>query len=243
MWTVTVSVMSVMTIYFSFFGIVLLFSLVESSYSQQIPSLCNTDCKVDINTTETYKVCHEFHLTMEHRCCINRTQANQLDVVGIDLRECSITQEMIASGLKDIHTLQYISLEGNNISALANTDFQNNPSILYLSLPSILECPGGKVAWESVNLTDKGRLCLTELNPCQYENVSCPVNSHCEHYGIDLFECLCDEGYYGYKCMNQGTFPAVPFAIGLSVSTFVLCIFLWVTQRRYVISKASDKKK
>lgn len=206
-----------------------------------VPNLCNLDCSIDINNTIVAEKCKILGFHQENRCCINSTEGSPGSVIGIDLQGCKMTQEKFSSGILGINTLQYISLEGNNISSLNNTDFHRNTGILYLSLPTNLQCFGNNSAWENISYSDTAVRCYNELNPCQTENVTCPPNSHCVHTGIDLIECLCDEDYHGYKCMNKGKFPVTPFAVGLSISTVIACIFFWFTQRKYV--KPSIKNK
>ncbi|KAH9504197.1 hypothetical protein Btru_065275 [Bulinus truncatus] len=206
-----------------------------------IPSICDSVCHVNINATDLAVFCSSPKLTLQGRCCVNESEIDQFDIIGIDLQNCSMTQTKFSNGINGINTLRYISLEYNDdILALNNTDFHRNTDIKNLSLPVYLECPGGQKAW-SKNVTEGPvRKCFEEKNPCVAENLTCPLNSHCVHSGIDLTECLCDEDYHGYKCMNKGKFPTVPFAIGISASTVVASFFLWFTQRRYV--KSHPKK-
>ncbi|CAL1532723.1 unnamed protein product [Lymnaea stagnalis] len=209
----------------------------------EVPHLCNLDCRFDINKTHVAENCLSHGFDMIKRCCIDSTEDfSVVDVIGIDLQECNMTQEIFSTGIIGINTLQYISLEGNDLSSLNKTDFHRNTGILYLSLPKNLQCFGNQSAWGKVVYDNPtATICYNESNPCQTENVTCPDNSHCVHAGIDLIECLCDEDYHGYKCMNKGKFPVTPFAIGLSISTVFVCIFFWFTQRRYV--KTSNKNK
>ncbi|KAK0045496.1 all-trans retinoic acid-induced differentiation factor-like isoform X1 [Biomphalaria pfeifferi] len=205
------------------------------------PAICNLDCQVNINETVLAKFCSASAFKLQGRCCVNTTSPDQFDIIGIDLQQCGMTQKKFSQGIDGINTLQFIYLQGNDIDALNNTDFHRNTGILNLSIPVNLSCPGGIKSWESIETETSETTCVGEKNPCISEKLACPPHSHCVHSGIDMSECLCDEDYHGYKCMNKGKFPTVPFAIGITASTVALCIFLWCTQRRYVKSDVKNK--
>ncbi|CAG5129556.1 unnamed protein product [Candidula unifasciata] len=205
-----------------------------------LSSICNTTCSKDINTTKTGNFCRSVSTTKLYgRCCYNTTDTT---ILGIDLENCNMTREKFSAGIKNINNLRYISLQGNDhLKQVKGEDFHRNTNIEYLSLPLGMACPGNLDFWNS-NTTDKdATICQGELDPCLVHNVTCPENSHCVHSGVGLTECLCNVGYHGYKCMNQGTFPTIPFVLGIAIPTVVICALLWVTQRRYV--RPSNKNK
>ncbi|GFO18930.1 all-trans retinoic acid-induced differentiation factor-like [Plakobranchus ocellatus] len=217
----------------------LLIGALVSSTSAKIPSICNLVCKSSINGTETFAFCESLsELTMTGRCCLNRTESQTL-VVGIDLQGCGITEETFSDALVNMSSLLYISLEGNKFKGLSTTDFHSNTGIEFLSLPSKFSCPGSKGTWLNQSSDANSTYCFSEQNACDVRNVTCPSNSHCVHSGVDLVQCLCDEGFHGYKCLEQGTFPLTSFLASIILPTIALCILFFVTQRRYVIQQSS----
>ncbi|GFR62327.1 all-trans retinoic acid-induced differentiation factor-like [Elysia marginata] len=135
-----------------------------------------------------------------------------------------------------------ISLEGNDMKNLQSADFHKNTEIEYLSLPPLISCPGSNGTWLNESSDVNSTTCLFEQNACKVHNVTCPTNSHCVHSGVDMAECLCNNGFHGYKCLEQGVFPVTSFLIGITVPTILICIFLYVTQRRHVIQQGNKKK-
>lgn len=206
--------------------------------------LCNRNCPNSVNGTKTWELCEtQDVLRMEGRCCVNTTHdaksSSIVSVLGIDLQKCNIKEEEFATGIQNLSFLAVISLEGNPMKNIKAEDFNSNIGIQYLSLPANMTCPGGSDAWNQIETERTRTVCLQELNPCRYQNFTCPKNSHCEQAGVNQTECLCDVGFHGYKCLSQGTFPVLPFAVGLAVPTVVLGLLLWLTQRRYVKPKTT----
>ncbi|RUS75229.1 hypothetical protein EGW08_017019 [Elysia chlorotica] len=210
--------------------------------SGSLPSACHFTCETSMNGTATFDFC-ESHSTLKivGRCCLNDTDLGTL-VLGVDLQKCGLSEGQFSAAISNMSNLMYISLEGNNMKRLQNFDFHQNTNIEYLSLPPNLSCPGGNGTWLMESSDANSTICQFEQNACDVHNVSCPSNSHCVHSGVDMVECLCNDGYYGYKCLEQGVFPITPFLIGITVPTVVLCIFLYVTQRRHVIQQRHKKK-
>ncbi|XP_012938490.1 all-trans retinoic acid-induced differentiation factor [Aplysia californica] len=207
-----------------------------------VPAVCSRACKeVSINGTATDLFCKKHpELRVVGRCCLNETEHATL-VLGLDLHDCNLTEGSLRSAVVDLNRLMYLSLEANPIQNVTEADLTKNTDIMYLCLPPDIPCPGGQDAWRSEDLINNVRICREELNPCKYRNVSCPENSHCVQLGFSLTECLCNEGFHGYKCMNEGTFPTMAFIAGVSIPTVLISIFLWVTQRRYVVRVTKQK--
>jgi len=207
----------------------LLFQVQRSTQTDPC-SMCTSN---PMNGTETFKFCEDNHLKIQGRCCHNGSV-----IVGIDLHDCGLTEQKFESAIKGLTHLKYLSIEENSkIQNVSASDFGENSDLIYLSLPKNMECPGGSSSWKSEEKGTTKTVCHELLNPCDIKNVTCPENSHCEQAGITATQCLCDEGFHGYKCMNEGSFPLLPFIIGLVVPSIALTALLYITQRRYVVKK------
>lgn len=210
--------------------------------SDSLPTVCNLKCESDVNGSATDIFCKSHsELKIGGRCCVNKTEVGFV-VLGIDLQKCGLSEETFSSSITNMSNLQFISLEGNDLKNIQSTDFHKNTDIDYLSLPPNLSCPGSNGTWLNDSSDVNSTICLFEQNACDVHNVTCPSNSHCVHSGVDLSKCLCDSGFHGYKCLEQGTFPVTSFLIGVSVPTVLLCMFLYYTQRRHVIQQQQKIK-
>lgn len=58
----------------------------------------------------------------------------------------------------------------------------------------------------------------------------CPPHSECVPDGPGLHQCHCSDGYYGYKCQLQGTFPYAAF-FGSSVGGILVAMTIYWTLR------------
>ncbi|KAK6179176.1 hypothetical protein SNE40_011595 [Patella caerulea] len=195
-------------------------------------NVCNTICKNEsISFVQLY--CVENDLELDGHCCKNITKPVALDIIGIDLRGCNLSdiKEFISSMLS---TLIILTIEDNPLNELKDSDFHGLTEMRYLSLPPTFQCPGGSEAWSYINKTNMSIICNNQVDLCSVHNVSCPSNSFCNNTAPGLYECDCKPGYYGYKCLRKGNFPTVQFSVGLGVSTVVISIFLWIFQRRHV---------
>lgn len=170
-------------------------------------------------------------LNQNASCCINTSAADtDSSLVGVDLSNCGLTSIM---NLINSNELKVLMLEGNEKLQIRLTDFRGLTALEYLSLPSQEQCPGGNWSWNVIEYTNRSVICHGEINLCK--NASCANNnSECVLVGPGDMECHCLPGYYGYKCLRQGTFPAVNYSVILSVCTVVISVFLWCTQRRRV---------
>jgi len=207
-----------------------LFAVIAAQNQPTSISAC-TSCKGSINGTEIWKKCeNDTKLHVADRCCFNGTE-----VVGIDLSSCNLTEKDVVSTLKNLTSLEYLALEMNPFKHITLEDLMDKVQLSYLSLPVNVSCPGGSDVWGKITNTSTDSVCEDMVNPCN--SLSCPENSHCVHFTINSTQCQCDDGYYGYKCMNEGEFPVGAFIPGLIVPTVLLSIFLYCTQRRYVVKK------
>lgn len=212
----------------------LLLTLTTVAEEVEGPSVCNS-CGGDITGTRLWDFCNsDAELKVVGRCCMNSST-----VVGIDLHNCSLTETGLRSTVKNLVNLQYLSVEENPIGNVTVEDLKDQTDLVYFSMPATIACPGGLQLWRSVadKKQPKLTICRDLLDPCSTRNVTCPEDSHCHHSGLNSTQCLCDDGFHGYKCMNEGEFPIVPFIAGLVAPTVVLSIFLYVTQRRFVVKK------
>merc|ERR1711953_384681 len=83
--------------------------------------------------------------------------------------------------------------------------------------------------------TDPTLFCNYNQTNTPFNGYSCPKDSQCTDKGVGTFDCQCNEGYHGYKCMNKGTFP---FAIVLTVTPTISILLtggLWYIGRRNVV--------
>jgi len=194
-------------------------------------SACTT-CTGEMDSTIS-KLCRaDQDVHINGRCCYLNSV-----VIGADLHGCNKSESDIVSILRDLPSLKYLALEDNPLTSFTADDVEDEAQLVYLSLPSQLQCPGSSAIWNAT-LDEPGKtVCQGLLNPCDYNNVTCPHNSHSNQDGLISTECLCDEGYHGYKCLKKGDFPLIPYILGLSIPSAVLCVILWFTQRRYVVKK------
>ncbi|XP_060072328.1 all-trans retinoic acid-induced differentiation factor-like [Ylistrum balloti] len=170
--------------------------------------------------------------TPRGRCCVI-TSENVIYITKVDLSNCNL--QTIDKKLTNHPNLTTILLQGNNLTSITREDFYQTTQIDLLVLQPNLRCPGGPNAWESYgpdHKTDTTR-CKGEIQTCQLQNVTCPnTNSVCQHVGPNMMECVCVDGYHGYKCLRSGQFPSTWFMIGLAVCTVVLSMGLWLVENR-----------
>jgi len=193
-------------------------------------SACSS-CKGSINGTTIWSICeNDPQLQVKDRCCINGT-----NVIGIDLHNCNLSETEVVSAIKNLTNLEYLSLEENPINHITVEDLKDKVYLNYLSLPAHVPCPGGSHLWQNITQLSNETVCADLINPCN--SFSCPDNSHCVQFTLNSTQCLCDDGFHGYKCMKEGHFPVGAFIPGLAVPTVLLSVFLYFTQRRYVVKK------
>ncbi|EGV95868.1 Transcription factor 23 [Cricetulus griseus] len=84
-----------------------------------------------------------------------------------------------------------------------------------------------------VHLNEKlMQLVAVGANDLDPELEVCPENGSCAPEGPGLLQCVCADGFHGYKCMRQGSFSLLMFFGILGSTTLAISILLWGTQRR-----------
>ncbi|OWF46201.1 all-trans retinoic acid-induced differentiation factor-like [Mizuhopecten yessoensis] len=177
--------------------------------------------------------CQKSNSTEMGRCCVIKS-GNVTYITELDLSNCDI--QTLNKSLTNHPNLTTIFLQGNNLKNITREDFYQTTNIDLLVLQPDLKCPGGPDAWNSSvldNKTDTTR-CEVEKQTCQLLiNVTCPnTNSMCQHVGPNMMECVCEDGFHGYKCLRKGQFPTSLFMIALAVGTVVLSAVLWLAENR-----------
>lgn len=195
---------------------------------------CPTKCADDKTGKNVAQYCNHNNATMIERCCIKNDRES--DIIGLDLTNCGLTVLNVTSR-SHYNRVVILDLCDNELNRTLNKDFIGFTHLKYLFLPPKSECPGGEHAWNSSDQNDNGTVCYTELNACQYLNVSCTINGKCSHTGPGSAKCYCLPDHHGYKCLEQGEFPTETFVISLCVPTIFLSVVLWYTQRRHVIKE------
>lgn len=191
-------------------------------------------CKGDLqNGTVLGRSCTSSAGQIAGRCCLLRDNTSDVDfVIGLDLSNCSLNH---VDSLQEASTAVMIDLSRNPIVNLSDSVFQGFIQLDYMNLPLNLLCPGGNSSWEKVEVDGDNRLCQGQKNFCNqtgHMSLNCPENSLCGPFGPGLFECSCAGNFHGYKCLREGEFPVVQVFGPLGVSTVVVSLLLWVTQRR-----------
>jgi hypothetical protein len=169
---------------------------------------------------------------LESRCCY---ALNSKNILAIDLTEMNLNQ---VPDLIEYLNITVIDLRLNpHLKSSEQNDFLGLKSLDYLLLPEQFQCPGDKRVWKIIDSINdpKGVLCRHQKDFCTNSTDMCvESSSYCVPNGPNHFLCLCKDGYYGYKCLRYGQFPAGKF-FGLAVLiTVVLSAFFYFTQRRHV---------
>uniref|UniRef100_A0A914UNK8 Uncharacterized protein n=1 Tax=Plectus sambesii TaxID=2011161 RepID=A0A914UNK8_9BILA len=179
-------------------------------------------------------------------CCLNKASR----IVGVLLHECSVSQLDRSSRLGSTTfqavaaDLLFLDLSGNTFHDVGTEFFRGMSSLKELYLPTAVfqQCPGGADAWKH-QLRENGTLtCSEQVDVCEETAFNCTVSAQCVHCqcandGPGMVQCPCNDGYHGYKCLKQGTFPFFEFYAILVPVTIVLSAVLWFTQRRNVRPK------
>ncbi|XP_020622361.1 all-trans retinoic acid-induced differentiation factor-like isoform X2 [Orbicella faveolata] len=136
--------------------------------------------------------------TTSGRCCVKNG-----NVVGLDLSNCSLTTLPSLESLKV--ALRWLYLQDNPALECNNKTFVNSfKGLINLSevvLPSRCNCTGGNSLWTNHSTTGSERWCEGQKNSCSFINVTCPANSACSPNGPGFTQCLCEPGWFGYKCL------------------------------------------
>lgn len=165
------------------------------------------------------------------RCCVsNRTGT----VVGLDLTNCT---------LKTMPSLQSVKISLNWLYLQDNPDLECNTTVFHSSfkglanltelvLPGKCNCTGGDNLWKQHNISGSERWCEGQKNSCKVLNVTCPANSACYSNGPGFSQCLCESGWFGYKCLVTHGFPWVVIMASVGGSTVFLIIVILLIQRK-----------
>lgn len=202
----------------------LLLSIHLLSFSDQVNGAdCFASTCPDSNITEQIRdECKLRHFEIEERCCFfNDT------IVGLDLNDCNITD--LNDAILNKTEIVVLGLKNNIKLNCSIEEYAGFVKLEFLALPNSCDCPG---SW---NITYDNHTCDGQIDRCQSE-VNCTANGLCIPNGPGIAHCVCKPDHYGYRCLRQGDFPTVPFVVGTTVSTFVLSVFFWFTQRRFVTS-------
>ncbi|KAB0357803.1 hypothetical protein FD754_001959 [Muntiacus muntjak] len=150
----------------------------------------------------------------------------------LDLQNCSLKDA--GPNFPQAHTAIIIDLQANPLQGdLVNT-FRGFTQLQTLILPQDVNCPGGINAWDTVTFYVNNQSCEGQRNICNSteDPEICPENGSCVPDGPGLLQCVCADGFHGYKCMRQGSFPLFMFFGILGSTTLSISILLWGTQRR-----------
>ncbi|XP_003411985.2 all-trans retinoic acid-induced differentiation factor isoform X1 [Loxodonta africana] len=194
-----------------------------------LPEIC-IQCPGSVqNLSEVALFCKQTpKLMLYARCCFNQKGA----ILGLDLQNCSLKDP--GPNFPQAHTAIIIDLQANPLKDdLVNT-FHGFTQLQTLILPQNVSCPGGISAWNTITTHTDKQTCQGQRNLCNSTGSPemCPENGSCAPNGPGLLQCLCADGFHGYKCMRQGSFSLIVFFGILGSTTVSICILLWGTQRR-----------
>ncbi|CAN9507394.1 unnamed protein product [Ophioblennius macclurei] len=215
---------------FLFFSLILCFDPSCQSSETQVCTLCSGTV---LNGSAVGRFCWSSSGSLDGRCCWSKDNntSDRERIIGLDLSNCSLTHV----DLQEASTATIIDLSLNHIVNMSDAAFQGFAELNYMILPQDLDCPGGNISWEKVEVKEGNRVCEGQKSMCDQTgqlSMVCPENSLCGAFGPGFFQCRCAENHFGYKCLREGEFPAVQVFWRLAVVTVVLAAFLWVTQRR-----------
>nr|XP_045005589.1 all-trans retinoic acid-induced differentiation factor isoform X2 [Jaculus jaculus] len=194
-----------------------------------LPEIC-TQCLGNVqNLSKVAVYCMKTsERVLQARCCLNQNGT----ILGLDLQNCSLKDP--GPNFTQAHTAVVIDLQANPLkNDLANT-FRGFTQLQTLVLPPDAICPGGITAWENVTSFVDSQICQGQKDLCNStrDPEICPENGSCVADGPGLLQCVCTDGFHGYKCMRQGSFSLLIFFGILGSTTFSISILLWGTQRR-----------
>ncbi|XP_003472917.3 all-trans retinoic acid-induced differentiation factor [Cavia porcellus] len=194
-----------------------------------LPEVC-TQCPGSVqNLSQVALYCNNSsNLTLQARCCTNWKGT----ILGLDLHNCSL--EDPGPNFTQAYTAVVIDLQTNPLKGDLGNTFRGFTQLDTLVLPRAVKCPGGHNAWENVSFSTSNRICQGQKNLCNStgEPEMCPENGSCLPDGPGLSQCICTDGFHGYKCMRQGSFPLLVFFGILGSTTLSISLLLWGTQRR-----------
>uniref|UniRef100_A0ABI7X974 EGF-like domain-containing protein n=1 Tax=Felis catus TaxID=9685 RepID=A0ABI7X974_FELCA len=153
-------------------------------------------------------------------------------IPGLDLQNCSLKDP--GPNFPQAHTAVIIDLQANPLEDDLANIFRGFTQLQTLILPQDVSCPGGINAWNTVTFYMNNQTCQGQRNLCNStgDQEMCPENGSCVPDGPGLLQCVCADGFHGYKCMRQGSFSLLMFFGILGSTTLSVSILLWGTQRR-----------
>ncbi|XP_066122849.1 all-trans retinoic acid-induced differentiation factor isoform X2 [Saccopteryx bilineata] len=159
------------------------------------------------NLSEVALYCKQTPGLMVHaRCCLNQKGT----ILGLDLQNCSLKDP--GPDFPQAHTAVIIDLQANPLKDDLANNFHGFTQLQTLDNQT---CQGQR---DICNSTGDIEIC--------------PENGSCVHDGPGLLQCICADGFHGYKCMRQGSFSMLMFFGILGSTTLSISILLWGTQRR-----------
>ncbi|XP_008048382.1 all-trans retinoic acid-induced differentiation factor [Carlito syrichta] len=166
--------------------------------------------------------------SLRARCCLDPEGA----VLGLDLQNCSLKD--LGPDFPQAHTAVIIDLQANPLQGDLASTFRGFTQLQTLVLPQDVRCPGGINAWDTVTSYTDNQICQGQRNLCNTTGhlEMCPENGVCVPDGPGLMQCVCADGFHGYKCMRQGWFSLLTFFGILGSTTLSVSVLLWGTQRR-----------
>lgn len=196
-----------------------------------LPEIC-IQCPESVqNLSNVAHYCKQTpELTLQARCCLNQKGI----ILGLDLQNCSLKD--LGPNFSQAYTAVIIDLRENPLKDDLADSFHGFTQLQTLVLPQDVKCPGGIKAWGTVTIYNDNRTCQEQKNLCNStgDPEMCPENGSCAPDGPGLSQCVCADGFHGYKCMRQGSFPLLMFFGTLGSTTLSISILLWGTQRRIV---------
>ncbi|XP_053425003.1 all-trans retinoic acid-induced differentiation factor-like [Nycticebus coucang] len=188
----------------------------------QCPGTVQNLSKVALNCMQTPE------LMLHARCCLNQKGT----ILGLDLQNCSLKDP--GPNFPQAPTAVIIDLQANPLKGDLNNTFHGFTQLQTLVLPQDANCPGGINAWNTIISYIDNKICQGQKN---FSNSTadpemCPENGSCAPNGPGLLQYVCADGFHGYKCVRQGSFPLLMFSGILGSTTLCISILLWVTQRR-----------
>ncbi|XP_048209214.1 all-trans retinoic acid-induced differentiation factor isoform X1 [Perognathus longimembris pacificus] len=194
-----------------------------------LPEIC-TQCPGSVqNLSQVAVYCKQTSgLTLQARCCLNQKGT----ILGLDLQNCSLKNP--GPNFAQAHTAAIIDLQANPLKDNLTSTFHGFTQLQTLVLPQDVICPGGINAWLSIISYVDIQICQGQKDLCNSTGnpEMCPENGSCASAGPGLLQCVCADGFQGYKCMRQGSFPLLMFFGILGSTTLSISALLWGTQRR-----------
>ncbi|XP_075451337.1 all-trans retinoic acid-induced differentiation factor isoform X2 [Ascaphus truei] len=219
-------------------GLCVIFLLSLSAQAQQQEQVCTSCPGGPRNSSEVSRLClSRAGAQLRGRCCVSGEEGSEA-ILGLDLWRCSLTRMDPAIHLTG--AVVVIDVSQNPLQFLPPELFRGLTGLQYIAIPPTLSCPGDINSWGIVETNSSVRVCRQQRSACNGTGalaMLCPENAVCAADGPGYTQCVCAPGFYGYKCLREGTFPMWMFFGILGSVTVTLSVLLWCTQRRKVKSQ------